>query len=189
MRWAEPRVPGGKKERRGEDEGRERGESRAELASLTRLLAHRCPPALRPAAGSHCLHRRGSPSPVAAPACPRLLAHAAESRPARRAHERPSVARQPAVPQARAQSPGRSPGPRGHGRALRRSGVGEVGEKVLGTHRSLRWLLGAGGVQKDLRGWEPRRRKNREDGRDWRDQGSLGTGETGATGTTGGLKH
>lgn len=31
----------GKKERRGEDEGRERGESRAELASLTRLLAHR----------------------------------------------------------------------------------------------------------------------------------------------------
>jgi hypothetical protein len=137
VRWAGPRVRG-KKECRGEDEGRECGESRAELASLARslarLLAHRRPPALRPPAGSHCLHRRGSPSPVAAPACPRLLSHAAESRPARRAHERPSVARQPAVPQARAQPPGRSPGPRGHGCALRRSGVrGWVGKGVRNT--------------------------------------------------------
>lgn len=144
MRWAGPRV-GGKKERRGEDEGRERGESRAELASLARLLAHRRPPALRPPAGSHCLHRRGSPSPVAAPACPRLRSHAAESRPACRAHERPSVARQPAVPQALAQPPGRSRGPRGHGRALRKSGVGKSGGKALRTHRSLRWLLRGGG--------------------------------------------
>lgn len=97
----------GKKERRGEDEGREHGESRAELASLTRLLAHRCPPALHPPAGSHRLHRRRSPALIATPVCPRLLSHAAESRPARRAHERPSVARQPAVPRARAQPPGR----------------------------------------------------------------------------------
>lgn len=109
---------GGKKERRGEDEGTERGESRAELASLARLLAHRRPPALHPPAGSHRLHRRRSPGLVAAPACPRLLSHVAENRPARRAHERPSVARQqPAVPGARAQPPGRSRGPLGQGRA------------------------------------------------------------------------
>lgn len=50
MRWAGPRVQGGKKERRGEDEGRERGESRAELASLARLLAHRRPPSALPPA-------------------------------------------------------------------------------------------------------------------------------------------
>lgn len=127
MRWAGLRVRG-KKERWGEDEGRERGESRAELASLARSLTRSPAPARPPPARRLSLP---PPSRISQAArSPRLSSHSSESGPARRAHERRSVARQPPVPQARAQPPGRSPGPRGHGRALWRSVVGE-GEKRL----------------------------------------------------------
>lgn len=65
----------GKKERRAEDEGRERGESRAELASLARSPAPARPPPSRRL--SPPLLRRPPPGLLAAPASPRLLPLAA----------------------------------------------------------------------------------------------------------------
>lgn len=180
MRWAGPRVGG--KRSAGERMKAESAVSHGRSWPPSLAYSLTGPPALHPPAGSHRLHRRRSPALIATPVCPRLLSHAAESRPARRAHERPSVARQPAVPRARAQPPGRKES----GSARPGTRAAEIrGERCSEHMAACAGLMGRV-VVKDPRNL--RRRKNREDGRDWRDQGSLGTGETGATGTTGVLE-
>lgn len=152
----------GKKERRAEDEGRERGESRAELASLARSPAPARPPPSRRL--SPPLLRRPLPGLLAALASPRLLPLAAGEPAGARVQERPSGARQPAVPGARAHTRGRSP-----------PGSGRQGARAPGifserrARNALQLPLASGEVVlKNLRGLEPRRSENGAEGRGWR---------------------